>query len=156
MAEDASAFGGQLRVRVCGLLVEADAILLAQLHSPVTDKLVWMPPGGGLELGESMDECLQGEFYEETNLNIEVGQLVHINELVALPYHAIECYFEVSKMNGEPTLGSDPELGSDQQLLHDLCWISFSELDQIAFAPQSLIPKLQQWDHRFEFPIRSK
>ena len=128
--------------------MKSDAILLAQVHSPVTDELVWMPPGGGLEFGESMADCLQREFQEETNLNIEVGQFIHINELVSPPYHAIECYFEVEKASGELALGKDPELPEEKQLLHDLRWISFSELDQISFVPQNLLQKLQYWDRR--------
>ncbi len=156
MDEDASAFSGQLRVRVCGLLVESDAILLAQVHSPVTDELVWMPPGGGLEFGESMSDCLQREFREETNLKIAVSQLVHVNELVSPPYHAIECYFEVEKTSGERKLGSDPELPDDKQLLNDLCWMPLAKLADMSFAPQSLLEKLEHWDCRFDFPLRSQ
>ena len=65
-------FRNKLRVRVCGLLVQADAVLLAQVHSPVTENLVWTPPGGGLQFGEQMDDCLKREFAEETNVDIAV------------------------------------------------------------------------------------
>ncbi|NGP89329.1 NUDIX domain-containing protein [Fodinibius halophilus] len=153
MNADVSAFSHQLRTRVCGLLVQPDAILLIQLHSPVTDKLLWMPPGGGIEFGETMEECLKREFHEETNLEIEVGELVHINELVSPPFHALEFYFEVSKKRGQKELGSDPELGSDKQLLKDLRWIPFSELDRIPWAPQSLEDKLKNWGQRDTYPI---
>jgi len=154
MTEDQSAFSHELRIRVCGVLVRSDAVLLTQVHSPITDNLVWMPPGGGLKFGESMEECLKREFREETSIIVKAGPLIHLNELLSPPYHAIECFFEVSKVSGEPKLGSDPELPHAQQLLNDLRWTPLNELDTLSFAPQSFIEKLHHWDQRFGFPIR--
>ncbi len=153
MSDSQSTFQGRTRVRVCGLLVEDDSILLAQILSPVTKSLVWIPPGGGLQFGETMKECLIREFHEETNLQIDVQHLIHINELVADPYHALEFYFEVTKTGGELALGSDPEMSDDKQLLKDLKWIKIDELTEIKFAPQSLLKKIQDWDNRSSFQI---
>lgn len=146
-------FANKLRVRVCGLLVEDDEILLAQLHSPITDQLVWMPPGGGLTFGESMKDCLKREFKEETNLSVEVQALVHVNELLKKSYHAVECFFEVKKTSGTEKLGKDPELSWDRQMLRDLKWVPIDELSEINFAPGSLIEKIQDWDGRFTHPV---
>lgn len=143
-----SSFRNKLRIRICGLLVEEDAILLAHIHSPVTDRLVWTPPGGGLKFGEHMQGCLEREFNEETNLQIDVHSLLHVNELVESPFHALELYFEVTKQAGKVELGNDPELSWDQQLLHDLKWVPFAELKNISFAPENLLPKLLDWEHR--------
>lgn len=148
-----STFRHKLRVRICGLLVEQDAILLAQIHSPVTDSPIWSPPGGGLQFGEHMEACLEREFAEETNLEIEVRKLVHINELVEPPFHAVEFYFEVEKISGEPKVGGDPELSWDRQLIRDLKWISLDQLKEIDFAPPNLRPKLLNWDNRSSAPI---
>ena len=152
MPADSSDFSQKLRVRICGLLIEDDAILLANIDSPVTNRLVWIPPGGGLEFGETMEECLKREFLEETHLPIKVGNLIHINELVELPFHALEWYFEVEKDGGKIGLGYDPELRDDKQLLNDLQWIPISRLSELSFAPQSLLPKLQDWKNRFSYP----
>lgn len=146
-------FANKLRVRVCGLLIQNDEILLAQIHSPITEKLVWMPPGGGLTLGESMKDCLKREFKEETNLSVEVHKLVHMNELLRKSYHAVECFFEVKKRGGTEKLGKDPELSWNRQLLHDLQWISVDELSELDFAPSSLVEKIQNWDRRFNYPV---
>lgn len=153
MSDSQSIFRGKTRVRVCGLLVEDNSILLAQIHSPVIKSLVWIPPGGGLQFGETMKECLIREFQEETNLQIDVRNLIHINELVADPYHALEFYFEVKAVGGEFALGSDPEISDDKQLLKDLKWISIDELADIDFAPQNLLKKIQDWDNRSTFQI---
>ena len=153
MSDSQPTFRGKTRVRVCGLLVEDASILLAQIHSPITKSLVWIPPGGGLQFGETMKECLIREFQEETNLQIDVRSLIHINELVADPYHALEFYFEVAKTGGELALGSDPEMSEDKQLLKGLKWMSVPELPKIDFSPKSLLKKLQDWDDRSTFQI---
>ncbi|MGD8426064.1 MAG: NUDIX domain-containing protein [Balneolaceae bacterium] len=153
MSGKTSGFDHKVRVRVCGLLVEKGKILLAQIHSPVSKSLVWTPPGGGLRYGETMKACLQREFVEETNLQVRVGDIVHINELISLPYHALEYYYEVERMGGKPRLGHDPELAHDQQLLRDLQWIPFKRLLDIVFAPPGLLKKLQDWENRFSYPI---
>lgn len=150
---DGSSFRDRLRVRVCGILIQDDAILLAQIHSPVVDDLVWTPPGGGLEFGEHMKDCLKREFAEETNLQVNVKDLVHINELVEDPFHAVEFYFEVTGIAGEAKKGRDPELSWNQQLLHDLKWIPLDKLEEIRFAPENLLSKINKWDQRSTFAI---
>lgn len=146
-------FANKLRVRVCGVLIQDSEILLAQIHSPISDKLIWMPPGGGLTFGESMKDCLRREFKEETNLSVEVHELVHVNELLHKPYHAIECFFEVKKTSGAEKLGKDPELSWDRQLLRDLKWMPIKELSNIEFAPAGLLEKVTHWDRRFNYPV---
>lgn len=150
---DGSSFRDKLRVRVCGLLIKDDAILLAQIHSPVVDDLVWTPPGGGLQFGEHLKDCLEREFAEETNLKVVVQDLVHINELVEDPYHAVEFYFEVTNTTGEPKKGRDPELSWDQQLLHDLKWVPLNQLEEISFAPENLLSKIKNWERRSTFDV---
>lgn len=148
-----SPFSHQLRLRVCGLLVEEDTILLANIHSPVIDQLVWMPPGGGVEYGESMAASLKREFREETELSVTVDQLLHVQELIEEPFHAVECYFEVNRTGGEPAVGSDPELSNEEQLIEEVAWIPISKLEEISFAPQNLLPKLKHWKDRSDFEI---
>jgi len=155
-ADESSVFSDSLRLRLCGLLVENDRILLVQMHSPVTSSLIWTPPGGGLQFGERMVDGLKREFKQETNLEIKVQALVHINELVAPPFHTVEFYFEVHKMGGNLQVGSDPELAWDQQLIKDIKWMPLNQLEEIEFAPQSLLPKLSDWEHRSGFnPLMS-
>lgn len=150
---DGSPFRNRLRIRVCGILIQDDAILLVQIHSPVIDDLIWTPPGGGLKFGEHMKDCLKREFAEETNLQVEVKDLIHINELIEDPFHAVEFYFEVVGITGKPKKGRDPELSWDHQLLHDLKWIPLDQLEEIRFAPEDLLTKLDDWDQRSTFSI---
>lgn len=153
MSTESSAFSDKLRVRSCGLLVESESILLAQIQSPVTGQLIWTPPGGGIGFGESVRDGLEREFQEETNLEVEVGRLLHINELIRPPFHALECYFEVKRTAGELRLGADPELFGEEQLLEQIDWIPLDQLNRISFAPESLRKKLMDWNSRDSFPV---
>lgn len=153
MNSDTSAFSHQVRLRSCGLLVESDTILLGRIHSPVNDERIWTPPGGGVTLGEPLADCLKREFAEETSLRVEVEELLHINELISPPFHAVEFFFEVSRKGGEVKKGSDPELDNSEQILEGLQWIPLSKLPDLNFAPSSLLKILLNWDDRNSFSV---
>lgn len=135
---DEQQYHHKVRVRVCGLLIEDDSILLAQIDSPVTGSLVWMPPGGGLKFGESIEDCLRREFLEETGLAIEINTLQFINELIEPPFHAVELYYSVEKSGGQKKTGRDPEHSADGQILRDIQWISLDEWSQYPTSPNRL------------------
>src|SRR5699024_1954298 len=80
-------FSHRLRLRVSGLLVENDAVLLTRMRSPVTNEMVWIPPGGEVEFGEPMADALRREFLEETQVEVNVHRLLHIQELIDYPFH---------------------------------------------------------------------
>lgn len=132
------AYRNRVRIRVNGLLVENNRVLLAQIHSPVTDELIWTPPGGGLEFGETLEACLEREFLEETGLEVTVQDLRFVNELLKPPFHAIGFYFDATRRGGILKQGSDPEHGEANQLLKDVQWIDLDNLDPINLAPPEL------------------
>jgi 8-oxo-dGTP pyrophosphatase MutT (NUDIX family) len=70
------------KVRVTGILVENKRILL--LEQKVTDSRQWSLPGGALEVGETMEQCMIREMKEETGLDIVVGDF-YKPDLVILP-----------------------------------------------------------------------
>ncbi len=124
-------FGDKLRVRVCGLLIENDSILLANHHSLTDGGDFWSPPGGGMDFGQSAKENLKREFREETGLEIEVEKFLFVHEYLSPPLHAIELIFKVSKIGGKLITGHDPELGDSHQIIKDVRFIPFSELKKI-------------------------
>ena len=133
-----SIYSGKLRVRVAGLLIEDGKLLLIKLHSPVSNSDIWTAPGGGVEFGETMEKALTREFQEETGLRIRVAELLHINELIELPYHAIEFFFKVTKESGHLKLGSDPEHSQDEQILEEVRFFGKDELSELPLKPEAL------------------
>ena len=58
-------FGNQIRVRVMGILVKNHQLLLVNHSGLNQDNELWLPPGGGVEVGERVVEALIREFNEE-------------------------------------------------------------------------------------------
>src|SRR5215468_1771700 len=75
MTEVASATNSwQFRVAVSALLFDEHRVLL--IHRRDIDW--WSLPGGGMELGETVEEAVKREVREETGLEVEVEQLVGV------------------------------------------------------------------------------
>ncbi len=80
----------QIQVAARALVVEDQKLLLVG-HSPA----YWYTPGGRLEVGESLTDCIVREVFEETGLKVKTGRLVHVFEFydVSEGSHKVECYF---------------------------------------------------------------
>jgi 8-oxo-dGTP diphosphatase len=102
-------YGNKVRVRVCGLCWEKGNLLMVN-HRGLHDADFWSPPGGGLEFGQSIDECLEKEFLEETGLKVVTDRFLFGCEFICHPLHAIELFFEVTIRGGILHKGDDPEL----------------------------------------------
>lgn len=124
-------FAGRVRVRVGGILCENEKILLLKHKNLGPAGYLWLPPGGGVEFGESLHEALKKEFLEETNLKIDVGEYLFTNEFIKQPYHAIELFFMVKRASGTLKLGKDPELPENQQILEEAKFFTLEEIENL-------------------------
>lgn len=123
-------FGGRLRTRVNGVLIEQDRILMVK-HRMGQGKYFWNVPGGGMHYRSDAVDNLQREFLEETGLEINVGKFLYVSEFLRPPLHAIELYFEVQKVSGDLITGEDPELSIDRQLIEEVTFMDLQELGKI-------------------------
>lgn len=122
----ADAYGNRLRVRVCGLCWDGDRLLLVN-HQGVSGEDFWAPPGGGLEFGESVHDCLRKEFVEETGLSVAPGRFRFACEFIQAPLHAIELFFDVTETGGTLIKGDDPEL----PIIKEVRFMTPSEIDAL-------------------------
>ena len=104
-----ASYSDKLRVRVCGICLQDNKLLLVRHQATIGNHAFWAPPGGGLEYGETVQECLKREFLEETGLQVEVIRFLYLNEFLQPPLHALELFFEVRVTGGTLRTGTDPE-----------------------------------------------
>lgn len=122
-------FGNKLRVRVCGLCMENDRLLMIN-HEGIKEGDFWAPPGGGLQFGETFEICLKREFSEETGLEIEIKDFRFVYEFIHLPLHAIEMFFLVEIKHGLLKKGFDPEM-KDNQIIQEVKFMSWKEINAL-------------------------
>ncbi|GIG63481.1 hypothetical protein Lfu02_78530 [Longispora fulva] len=67
----------ELRVTGRAVIIHDDRVLLT---ASGTDPLLWVLPGGGLDLGEHADAATAREVAEETGLEVEVEDMIMVRE----------------------------------------------------------------------------
>ena len=95
--------------RYQGAIIHNDAIMLIRHKHHATNRTYWVFPGGGIEDGETEEECISREMKEETNLIVSVERLI-LDE----PEHPDEIYkwqktYLCRPIEGIPKPGYEPE-----------------------------------------------
>lgn len=116
------------RIRVAGILIRDGKILLIKHQKK--DKEYWLLPGGGVDYGEEFSIALKREFKEETNIDIEVKDMVFISESIApdLRRHIVNIFFLVNYHSGKLKIG-------DEHILKELKFIEINKLEDITLYP---------------------
>ncbi|MBN3583416.1 NUDIX hydrolase [Algoriphagus aestuarii] len=133
-----SKFGNQLRVRVNGILIEENKLLMVK-HLMGDGKVLWSVPGGGMHYGTDATENLMREFKEETGLNVKIRKYLFVHEYLDPPLHAMEHFFSLKSTGGSLKLGEDPELSKEFQILSEVAWMS---LEDIRSLPQDSLHQI--------------
>ena len=139
-------FGHKLRVRVCGLYIENNRLLLLKHHSIGKHIILWSPPGGGMDFSENAAQTLVREFEEETGLTPVDYAFAFVHEYVNPPMHAVELFFIITKAEGNAQLGKDPEM-TGEQMLQELAFVGLETLNKIPDEQKHfLLRNLNSWD----------
>jgi 8-oxo-dGTP diphosphatase len=122
-------YGNKTRVKVRGLLFRNDSDVLLIKHLTIgKNKFFYAPPGGGIDFGESAEESLIREFYEETGLRVTIKNFLFTHEYLHPPFHEVELFFEIEETGGQLKIGKDPEMESDSQIIEE---VKFWNLEDI-------------------------
>ena len=124
-------YGNRLRARVSGLCWLGDSLLMIR-HRSMKKGSFWAPPGGGIDFGESAESALEKEFLEETGLVIKTGRLQFACEFIDRPLHSIELLFETKVIGGELAIGSDPEMAPEDQIIAEVRYMPFQEINSLS------------------------
>ena len=133
-----SKFGNHLRVRVNGILIEDNKLLMVK-HLMGDGKILWSVPGGGMHYGTNAEQNLIREFKEETGLNVKIRKYLFVHEYLDPPLHAMEHFFSLKSTGGSLKLGEDPELSKEFQILSEMAWMS---LEDIRSLPQDSLHQI--------------
>ncbi|MCF0055725.1 NUDIX hydrolase [Dyadobacter sp. CY356] len=121
-------YGSRLRIRVCGICVDSEKILMIRHRFVGNENIFWSPPGGGMQFGESAAETLKREFQEETGLIVEAGEMLFVNEFIQPPLHAVELFFKIKFFAGQVIKGIDPEFSEENQIIREVRFMSIEEI----------------------------
>jgi len=127
-------YQNKIRIRVSGILLVKDQLLLVNHRGLSDNNIFWSPPGGGMEFGQNSKQTLEREFIEETGLKIRVGSFLFVNEVIINNLHAVELFFEVFKESGEIVPGEDPESSQKDQIIKNVAYLSLEEIHKLPQA----------------------
>jgi ADP-ribose pyrophosphatase YjhB (NUDIX family) len=119
-------YGNRTRIRVNGLGFRKNKLLMVRHRGIGKTGHLWIPPGGGMEFGESARKALHREIREETGLNCKVGDFLFVFEFLDPPFHAVELFFLVDVTETQIQPGTDPEM--ELQIIEEVRFLSEEEV----------------------------
>lgn len=87
------------QIRVTGILIENGKLLL--VNQKVSENRSWSLPGGRLENGETLEEGMIREMFEETGLNVKVIKLLYLCEKPDATQSLLHITFLIKRVSGE-------------------------------------------------------
>ncbi len=109
-----------------GLIICDGKILIAQRKHGKSQEYKWEFPGGKLEIGETLEECLRRELMEEMQLDIKVGEhFIDSSYDYDFGTVVLHAYWATCVSRNIPAV-----IDHEQYR-----WVTFAELQQYDFAP---------------------
>lgn len=123
-------------LRVYGLLIVDDHVLVTDEHRG--GMIMTKFPGGGLEKGEGLADCLIREFEEEMAISIEVKDLYYVNDFLQVSAfnsneQLISFYYNVETKETDriPSPITLSDLKANEQSFR---WVNLNDLDPTTFT----------------------
>ena len=140
-------------IRVYGILLRDGAVL-------VSDELVGGSamtkfPGGGLEFGEGIEECLLREFDEELDIEIKIDNIYYVNDFYQASAfnpkeQLISIYYIVSQVGKKTIPIAKKPFAFPPQIKQCFRWMEISKLRQLDFTypiDQKIAQMLKNEEH---------
>jgi len=122
----------KFNIRVYGLLIEAEKILVVDEIIP-DGRQVTKFPGGGLELGEGAKDCIVREFLEETGMQVEALEHFYTTDFFQQSAfnpddQIISIYYKLARIGDFKP--EHPLPVNDKETLLALRWLPLRELSE--------------------------
>ena len=122
-----------MRQRAAGIIIQDGKILL--LHRQKAGRIYYTIPGGGLEAGETPEQTVIREVKEETNLDVEIDELIF--QFIG-KYNYPEYFFLVKNIQGEACLGGEELEKNCAENHYAIAWIPLEKLPKTNLLPTEI------------------
>lgn len=112
-----------------GAVVIRNGSLLMVRRGREPAKDLWSVPGGRVEKGEYLHAAVAREVQEETGLEVQVGELLGILEVVGDPHYIILDFVATASGDAEPRPGDD---------VGETRWVPLDEVQELDCTPRFL------------------
>jgi mutator protein MutT len=127
-------------ISVRGVIFNKNSVLVVK-HAHKSRQPFWCFPGGKVEQGETIPEALKRELKEETNIEIEPGNILFIQDFIH--ERLLELFFRCEKISGTGELGYDPEVKGSPVLV-DIRWVDVNKLTMMPVYPLALSKRISR------------
>lgn len=135
-------------IRYQGAIIQNDCILLIKHRIPGGGPSFWAIPGGGMEAGETEEVCVAREMYEETNLRVQVHELLLDEPDIPNGSYLRRKTYRCSVMSGNAQPGYEPAVESTAvYAITDVGWFDMREpqaWDTLLLSDAITYPSVQQ------------
>jgi len=109
-------------VRVRGIVLHENELL--GVRHPHNLNFIALP-GGHLEWGEDVKECLQREITEELGINPEIGRLLYVYNFIENDTQSVEFLFEIT--NSSEFKNIDNVERTHAHEIAEVCWVKSND-----------------------------
>lgn len=124
-----------IRVGIGAVIVNDEGkIFLAKRGKDVREHAgMWETPGGEVEFGETMGEALKREIMEELGVEIEVGEMLDVVELIDTESgsHTVSSAFVCKIISGTPNI-------MEPHKCEEIGWFTWKEMEKLSLSPYTL------------------
>jgi ADP-ribose pyrophosphatase YjhB (NUDIX family) len=130
------------RVRVAVVVMQGDQVLLVRHRKG--ERTYWLLPGGGLDYGETIEECAVRELHEETGLTIAPQQFLFMSEAIApdKSRHILNVYLLATVTGGTLTR---PE----EDVIEEIAWKPMRDVPELTMFPAIQPELVAAWEKGF-------
>ena len=131
---------GSFKLRCCGIIKIEDKYLISNCDSCE----FWGFPGGHVLLGESSDNAVVRETFEETNIETNIKEILATIQLFfkredGMPFHEIGFYYLLEPKNNVKLKDFELEENDNGKIRkHVFKWVTIDQLKEIDVRPSDL------------------
>jgi 8-oxo-dGTP diphosphatase len=116
--------------RYQGAIIRDHYLLLLRHCEHMTDHSYWLFPGGGIEEGETEEQCVAREMFEETGLTVKVERLLFTQPMLQPDGYKERKIYLCNVLSGEAKPGYEPEEdASALYSIEEVRWFDLRDLN---------------------------